>query len=1458
MKKNLLVAILVITGIFVCFQLFYSPAKKSLKDDDVMPITNEIGNDNEQQDDMDKAIEFEIEKTKDRKLGYVPSQRLLLAKKQQNEKFAQQNINSKSAVAVTGISWAERGPNNIGGRTRAIWFDLNNAPTYGKVWAGGVGGGLWVTNDITAASPVWTKQNDFFDNLAVTTFGQSSSNTLDMYFGTGEGWFNSDAIRGLGIWYSANGGSTWNQLASTNNSSFYFVQKIVVDNAGSVYACTRSGLQKSINKGVSWTNVLSTASVNILPGNTSTAHNDVADIEIAANGDLYCSIGIFSAGKIYRSTNGGTSWSDVTPALTARRIELACAPSNANIVYALFHSNTNNNCNAIQKYDASTATWTAGTVPLIIDQGNNSNFTRAQAWYDLIAAVDPNNENSLYIGGVDALRSDNSGTTWTQMSTWSLFMATGFAAAQNIHADHHGIIYQPGSSAIALWATDGGIYRTINANITTPTKPTWTVKNSGYNVTQYYSVAIHPVTTNYLLGGTQDNGTHRITNAGLGAGTTVSGGDGGFAHIDQEDGNIQISSFTNNNFNVTTNSWASSAFTAFAGGLFINPTDYDDAGKYLYGASSTADSARVAYFRWASPSTNGSFQTFSPVGFPAANPPNSVTIRNVTVSPVTLNRVYFGFSNGAVIRVDNANTAIPVSTTIKSSGSPNANVSCVVIDPSDENHVLITYSNYGANSVLESTNALSATPTWANNRGNLPDMPVRWAIFDPRNSDWAILATELGIWSTDNLNAGTTDWQPTNTGFVNTRVDMLQYRSSDRLLAAATHGRGFFTTTIPASTVPGIKFEKALNSKLEQSSGIVDCRNYTDYVVNMLIENAPTGTATVTLNVKAGNTATPGIDFDFTTNGNFTTPSNVVTFPNGSTSSNPVTIRIYNDAEIEGTENFTLEYIISGATNATRAIAPQTHSFEIKDNDMVPTASTYSGNFAVGTSDASLSFETPFRSNLQKFRIQYLFTAAELTAAGITSAGNISSMTIRVATKNSTKPYNGFTISLGNSTATTLATGFVNPAFTQVYTGNYSSVAGDNTFNFSTPFAWDGTSNVVVNFCFDNAPAAADALSDVMEGTIAPLGTGIRATTFSNSTVGSGCLLGAAFINDVRITATFGATSGNPIETILNTNKTNFISGNSAYYFFAPANTNIINSLTNTSANLGCVTSNIFEAGNTWQTFSGGQRSQKVIEIIPTTNSSASYTVGLYYTAAELAGKAPASLKIAKTSAATMAGANSGNTITATTSFAAFGTGFLFTANFAGFSKFFLIDNTVTLPVSLLSFDGRLVNNVNLLDWSTSAEQNSKEFEIEKSADRTNFYSIGIVPAAGNSNSVRNYSFTDKQVNEFNYYRLKMTDIDRRSVVSRTILLKNPNTKQNVRVVENPFRSNITVRFAKSPQQKVRFELVNVAGAVVYRKEYGSANQITIDLSGLQLSKGTYILTTLVDGKSFTNKLVKQ
>jgi hypothetical protein len=232
---------------------------------------------------------------------------------------------------------------------------------------------------------------------------------------------------------------------------------------------------------------------------------------------------------------------------------------------------------------------------------------------------------------------------------------------------------------------------------------------------------------------------------------------------------------------------------------------------------------------------------------------------------------------------------------------------------------------------------------------------------------------------------------------------------------------------------------------------------------------------------------------------------------------------------------------------------------------------------------------------------------------------------------------------------------------------------------------------------------------------------------------------------------------------------------------------------------------------------------------------------------------------MAKTTAATMAGANPGNTIiNGSTSFSAFGSGYVFTATFTGFSKFFLVDASVVLPVTLLNFDGHLTNNTIVLNWSTSSELNSKYFDLEKSPDGSNFHSIGIVNAAGTSTTQRNYIFTDRQVNEYNYYRLKQVDIDGRFVYSRIVLIRNPDVIQKVWVLNNPFQSNITVRFAKAPQQKLEFELISMSGAKLYNKESGLTNEVNLDLSGLNLASGTYLLRTKVDEQIFLNKVIKK
>ena len=70
-------------------------------------------------------------------------------------------------------------------------------------------------------------------------------------------------------------------------------------------------------------------------------------------------------------------------------------------------------------------------------------------------------------------------------------------------------------------------------------------------------------------------------------------------------------------------------------------------------------------------------------------------------------------------------------------------------------------------------------------------MPIRWGIFHPENSNFVLLATEIGAWQTSTFHNALPDWIPSDNGLGNVRIDMLSVRS-DNMVLAASHGRGLF------------------------------------------------------------------------------------------------------------------------------------------------------------------------------------------------------------------------------------------------------------------------------------------------------------------------------------------------------------------------------------------------------------------------------------------------------------------------------------------------------------------------------------------------------------------------------------------------------------------------------------------------------------------------------------------
>jgi len=794
-------------------------------------------------DDIKARNKQEFEKTKDPALNRVPVERLLQARKIKDQMLTRPVGNIKTGTptgaSLSTIQWAERGPNNVGGRTRALMYDMNDAANgYKKVFAGGVGGGLWVTSDITATTITWTKINDFFENIAISCIAQDPTNPQNIYVGTGEGWDNGDAIQGLGVWKSADGGATWTQLTST--TSFLYVNSILVDKNSNVYVAGNGyGVEKSSNGGTSWTQVIANPA-------------DGADLQLAANGDIYASTGVFSTGNIFVSSfsvngantgNAGT-WTNITPETTGVitpttqswwRIKLAVAPNNANLVYALMEGVNNNNLTSVQQYNRATNTWTVKTVPA-------EAFGNGQAWYSIAAAVDPNNSNVLYAGSLDAEESVDGGQTWTQYTSWD----ANPSASNYVHADHHAYVYSPGSSSKLVMGTDGGVFYTANANVV---PPAFIIRDHTYDVTQFYAVALHPTNNNYFLAGAQDNGSQQFTTGGLGATTEVTGGDGADAFIDPNNGNIQITSYVYNNHWISVDGGNNFTQLFFGNtGSFINPSDYDPATKNLYSGY-----AGGQYFLWSNV-VNTSSPATSVVTVSGFNGQN---ISAVTVSPLTANRVYFGLGNGTVVRVDNANTGTSNTGVVLSPGVNGGYVSCIAIDPTTEDHLLVTYSNYGVTTVWETKNATAASPVWTAVVGNLPDMPVRSAIFFPGDATKALIATELGVWTTDLLNGASTTWNPSNSGLANVEVDMLKFRASDRTLAAATHGRGLFTTTLPAPAAATLLTHLTISSGTLTPTFATATTSYSANVTNAVASITVTPTAIAGATITVNGTAVP-------------------------------------------------------------------------------------------------------------------------------------------------------------------------------------------------------------------------------------------------------------------------------------------------------------------------------------------------------------------------------------------------------------------------------------------------------------------------------------------------------------------------------------------------------------------------------------------------------------------------
>ena len=399
---------------------------------------------------------------------------------------------------MASLTWENLGPDNGGGRTRALLVDRTNSSI---VYAASVSGGIFKT---TNGGATWNPVSDPSHNLAAVSLCQTANG--DLFYGTGEfpyigygggGGASTPAFIGGGIFKSTDGGSTWATLsatvpsASTPGGDWTSVARLEAHptDANILYAGTSGGFKMSTNGGTSWTTTLS---------------GMVRDMTISPSGKLW----VFNSGKLMYSVDGTAgSWVEKsspvagTTGLPRRttRCRVAVSPQDENVIYVV-HTGAGESLNAVYRSADGGTSWSK-----IGQKGNNfdplCSGSQCQGEYDLLFAVSPKDKNHIWLGGITVWEW-NLNAGWRQVNTTS----GGMGNPYYIHSDSHEMVFDPKNPNIAYIGNDGGIFKTSDHGLT------WTERNNNYITYQYYGFGMGK--DRKLIGGTQDNGTQYMNGRG--------------------------------------------------------------------------------------------------------------------------------------------------------------------------------------------------------------------------------------------------------------------------------------------------------------------------------------------------------------------------------------------------------------------------------------------------------------------------------------------------------------------------------------------------------------------------------------------------------------------------------------------------------------------------------------------------------------------------------------------------------------------------------------------------------------------------------------------------------------------------------------------------------------------------------------------------------------------------------
>lgn len=690
------------------------------------------------------------------------------------------------------IKWKERGPVNVPGRIRGIVV----APDDNDKWyAGSVGGGLWLTED---AGKTWENLTDYkVPNLSTSTIAVSKNDPKTLYVGTGEPFGNLDAIGGVGILKTINGGRNWEYL--NNTKDFGGIGRLAINpgDENNLVVASGNGIYVTTDGGKTWENTYSGGNVqdlNASPRSFKTLYGGVNGV------------------GVIKSIDGGLTWDIILNRddynSNHARFELDVSPADPCKIFVSVYTSQGNATTAVNT-DFYVSSDHGATFKLLGFEGTPAagNLVTGQGWYDNMLMAHPFNKNVFYVGGVVVYRVEiektGTGSKDSPLKYTFQPIAAGYNGELNnyVHVDQHGLAWAtryPEKTFKLILANDGGIYSTDYLLDPGTTANDWSTSTVGLNCTQFYGADKRNGVEDYIAGA-QDNGTWiSSTNNGANDETPyqfILGGDGFEVLWNYDDPNKFIGGYQYN------------GFVGYDNGQGYNASHGESGAgtSPFYSKITNANNNPDILF---SPSISGVWRSLNfAESWELTSIPNNFSVGassalDVSVSTANPDVVWAGNamteSGSYVVHVsqDNGLSYEPTATFSdpRDGVGHNYYISGIETSSIDKNRAYVLFSGQGAAKILKTEDL---GQTWIDISGfstgedrGFPDVAIHSLVEMPFDKNRIWVGTDIGVFQTLDggahwsLLAGLPAFSVWQMKIVNDEVVM------------ATHGRGVWTATL--------------------------------------------------------------------------------------------------------------------------------------------------------------------------------------------------------------------------------------------------------------------------------------------------------------------------------------------------------------------------------------------------------------------------------------------------------------------------------------------------------------------------------------------------------------------------------------------------------------------------------------------------------------------------------------